>query len=75
MFELPLSDIAFDEYQELEQLLNLHLQESKNDSWLYHWGATYSMSKAYASLMQSDNPPSSILVDMEKLLLLSEKHI
>jgi hypothetical protein len=32
MFELPLSDIAFDEYQELEQLLNLHLQESKIDS-------------------------------------------
>jgi hypothetical protein len=57
MFDLPFSNIAVEEYHNLEQLLNLHLQDSTNDSWHYHWGSTYSVSKAYATLMQSDHRP------------------
>jgi hypothetical protein len=57
MFDLPLSNIAFEEYHNLKQLLNLHLQDSTNDSWHYHWVSSYSVSKACATLMQSVHPP------------------
>jgi hypothetical protein len=56
IFDLPLSNVAYDECQELEQLLNLHLDELENDSWAYQWGATFSVSKAYATLTHSNNP-------------------
>jgi hypothetical protein len=35
MFDLPLSNEAYDEYHELEQLLNLHLDDTGHDSWTY----------------------------------------
>jgi hypothetical protein len=57
IFDLLVSNVAFDEYQELKQLLNLHLDDLENDTWIYHWGTTFFVSKAYASLIQSDNPP------------------
>jgi hypothetical protein len=51
-FNLPLSEIAFDQFCELIVLLQSLLENDRNDRWSYIWGSgTYSASKAYNHLI------------------------
>jgi hypothetical protein len=49
-----MSSIAFKEYQLLENLLNTQREDVDKDTWHYQWGNSLSVSKAYVSLIQSD---------------------
>jgi hypothetical protein len=52
MFNLPLSIEAFEQFQQVESLLqNLQLSDGK-DTWFYIWGnTTFSSRKAYRQLI------------------------
>jgi hypothetical protein len=48
-FNLPLSIQAFQEYQEMQQLIQqIQIQDHSKDSWHYIWGnSTYTAAKFY----------------------------
>jgi hypothetical protein len=51
-FNLPLSEIAFEQFCELTVLLQSLPENDQNDKWSYIWGSgSYSVSKAYNHLM------------------------
>jgi hypothetical protein len=54
LFQLPLSEEAYQEYCELEILLNSVQYTDENDNWSYIWGnGPYSSSKTYNHLLGS----------------------
>jgi hypothetical protein len=55
LFHLPLSEEAFQEYCELEVLMQAVQYSEDNDSWSYIWGnGNYSSSRAYNHLLGSE---------------------
>ena len=50
IFHLPLSEEAFAQYIELQNLLSNLPDSTEADSWSYIWGASFSCSKAYKQL-------------------------
>lgn len=52
LFQLPLSEIAFDQFQELSSYLDSITVTYQSDVWSYIWGsANFSSNKAYKHLM------------------------
>jgi hypothetical protein len=62
-FFLPLSEEAFQEYQELQVLLhNLQRQDDNRDEWTYMWGSgQYSSKKFYIHPYKNIHPPRPFL--------------
>jgi hypothetical protein len=58
-FHTPLSNEAFQEYQELQNLIqNLQIQEKEKDKWHYIWGTDrYSSKKFYNLPYKNIKPP------------------
>ena len=56
LFHLPLSHIAFDEFQIFSKLRQTVLSINEYDHWVYPQGSGFSVSKAYAFLRQRKYP-------------------
>jgi hypothetical protein len=62
-FHLPLSVQAFEEYQQLQQLIQqLQVSEKTKDTWHYIWGnSKYTTSKFYHLPYKNVHPPRSFI--------------
>jgi hypothetical protein len=58
-FHLPLSIQAFQEYQQLQQIIqDLQVSDSGRDSWEYMWGNTrYTVARFYHLIFNHFQPP------------------
>ena len=54
LFHTPLSDIAMQQHDELQEILHTYYQEDEVDSWSFKWGNYYSTKKMYEAIL---NPP------------------
>ena len=60
-FYLPLSNQAYQEWQELQGIIATVQPSNEKDSWVYKWGHKYSAKKFYNFCFQDINPPAPLL--------------